>query len=57
MTGRINIVDSNENGTIINNTNSSDTSSSTPTYGGYALDLDIQYSFEQEIIPSSGYEI
>ena len=38
MTGRINIVDSNENGTIINNTSSSsDTSSSTPSYG-YSLD-------------------
>lgn len=57
MTGRINVVDSNENGTIINNTSSSsDTSSSTPSYG-YSLDLDIPYSFEQDIVPTSGYEI
>ncbi len=58
MTGRINIVDSNENGTIINNaSSSSDTSSSTPSYGGYSLDLDLPYSFDNEIIPSSGYDI
>ena len=56
MTGRINIVDSNENGTIINN-DSSTGNSSPPSYGGYTLDLDVKYSFEQEFIPSSGYDI
>ena len=60
MTGRINIVDSNENGTIINNDSSNDNStgtSSPPGYGGYTLDLDVKYNFDQEFIPSSGYDI
>tara|TARA_S200000501_G_scaffold378800_1_gene443762 strand:- start:1282 stop:2580 length:1299 start_codon:yes stop_codon:yes gene_type:complete len=60
MTGRINIVDSNENGTIINNDSSNENStgtSSPPSYGGYTLDLDVKYSFEQEFIPLSGYDI
>ena len=55
MTGIINIVDNNDNGNIIQN--SSSNTGSTPSYGGYNLDLDLSYSFEQEIIPSSGYDI
>ena len=55
MTGVINIVDNN-NGNIISSTSSNNTGS-TPSYGGYSLDLDLPYNFDQEIIPSNGYEI
>ena len=56
MTGVINIVDNNEGGTILeNNTSNSDTSSSTPSYGGYNYDYDLissSSSIEQIIMPS-----
>ena len=55
MTGVINIVDNND-GNIISSTSSNNTGS-TPSYGGYSLDLDLPYNFDQEIIPSNGYEI
>ena len=55
MTGVINIVDNN-NGNIISSTSSNNTGS-TPSYGGYSLDLDLPYNFDLEIIPSNGYEI
>tara|TARA_B100001057_G_scaffold100956_1_gene97972 strand:+ start:6719 stop:8002 length:1284 start_codon:yes stop_codon:yes gene_type:complete len=55
MTGVINIVDNNDSN-IISNTSSNNTGS-TPSYGGYSLDLDLPYNFNQEIIPSNGYEI
>ena len=55
MTGVINIVDNND-GNIISSTSSNNTGS-TPSYGGYNLDLDLPYNFDQEIIPSNGYEI
>ena len=58
MTGIINIVDNNDNGNIIQSSGSSSSNTgSTPSYGGYVLDLDLSYSFDQEIIPSSGYDI
>ncbi len=58
MTGIINIVDNNDNGNIIQSSGSSSSNTgSTPSYGGYVLDLDLPYSFDQEIIPSSGYDI
>ena len=58
MTGKINIVDNNDNGNIIQLTdNSSSNTCSTPSYGGYSLDLNLPYTFDQEIIPSSGYDI
>ena len=58
MTGKINIVDNNDNGNIIQLTdNSSSNTGSTPSYGGYSLDLNLPYTFDQEIIPSSGYDI
>ena len=56
MTGIIKIVDNNEGGTILeNNTSNSDTSTSTPSYGGYNYDFDLISSssgIEQMIIPS-----
>ena len=55
MTGVINIVDNND-GNIISSTSSNNTGS-TPSYGGYSLDLDLPYNFDLEIIPSNGYEI
>ena len=55
MTGVINIVDNN-NGNIISSTSSNNTGS-TPSYGGYSLDLYLPYNFDQEIIPSNGYDI
>ena len=55
MTGVINIVDNNDNGNIIQS--SSNNSNVGGSYGGYSLDLDLPYSFDQEIIPSSGYDI
>jgi hypothetical protein len=60
MSGIINIVDSNDGGSVLENnisSNNDDTSSSTPSYGGYILDLDLPYSFDNENIPSSGYDI
>ena len=58
MTGKINIVDNNDNGNIIQSSgSSSNNTGSTPSYGGYSLDLDLPYSFDQEIIPPSGYDI
>ena len=58
MTGVINIVDNNDNGNIIQSSGSSSSNTgSTPSYGGYSLDLDLPYSFDNEIIPSSGYDI
>ena len=58
MTGKINIVDNNDNGNIIQSSgSSSNNTGSTPSYGGYILDLDLPYSFDQEIIPPSGYDI
>ena len=58
MTGKINIVDNNDNGNIIQSSgSSSNNTGSTPSYGGYSLDLDLLYSFDQEIIPPSGYDI
>ena len=58
MKGIINIVDNNDNGNIIQSSGSSSSNTgSTPSYGGYVLDLDLSYSFDQEIIPSSGYDI
>ena len=56
MTGAINIVDNNDNGNIIESVSNTNTGGSSPSYG-YSLDLDIPYSFEQEIIPISGYDI
>ena len=42
MTGVIKIVDNNESGIILeNNTSNSDTSTSTPSYGGYNYDFDL----------------
>ena len=55
MTGVINIVDNND-GNIISSTSSNNTGS-TPSYGGYSLDLYLPYNFDQEIIPSNGYDI
>ena len=56
MTGIINIVDSNDNGNIIQSSEgSSSNTGSTPSYGGYSLDL--HYSFGQDIIPTIGYDI
>ena len=58
MTGIINIVDSNVNGNIIQSSGgSSNNTGSTPSYGGYSLDLNLSYSFEQDIIPTIGYDI
>ena len=56
MTGTINIVDNNDNGNIIETSSNTNTGGSSPSYG-YSLDLDIPYSFEQDIIPTSGYDI
>ena len=57
MTGTINIVDNNDNGNIIqSSSNSSGNTGSTPSYGGYSLDLGLPYSFELDIIPV-GYDI
>ena len=56
MTGTINIVDNNNNGSIIETSSNTNTGGSSPSYG-YSLDLDIPYSFEQDIIPTSGYDI
>ena len=60
MSGTINIVDNNDGGSVLENNisnNNDDTSSSPPSYGGYILDLDLSYSFDNEIIPSSSYDI
>ena len=51
-----NIVDNNDNGNIIETSSNTNTGGSSPSYG-YSLDLDIPYSFEQDIIPTSGYDI
>ena len=54
MTGKINIVDNNDNGNIIQSSgSSSNNTGSTPSYGGYSLDLDLPYSFDQEIFDLS----
>ena len=60
MSGTINIVDNNDGGSVLENNisnNNDDTSSSPPSYGGYILDLDLSYSFDNVIIPSSSYDI
>jgi hypothetical protein len=56
MTGIINIVDNNGNGNIIESASDTSSGGSIPSYG-YSLDLDIPYSFEQDIIPAIGYDI
>ena len=56
MTGIINIVDNNGNGNIIESASDTSSGGSIPSYG-YSLDLDIIYSFEQDIIPAIGYDI
>ena len=54
MTGIIKIVDNNDNGTILGNNNSGNTS--TPSYG-YSLDLELAFGNDQDFIPTSGYDI
>ena len=54
MTGIIKIVDNNDNGTILGNNNSCNTS--TPSYG-YSLDLELAFGNDQDFIPTSGYDI
>ena len=54
MTGVIKIVDNNDNGTILGNNNSGNTS--TPSYG-YSLDLELAFGNDQDFIPTSGYDI
>ena len=46
----------NDNGNIIETSSNTNTGGSSPSYG-YSLDLDIPYSFGQDIIPTSGYDI
>lgn len=58
MRGIINIVDNNDGGSIIQSSGgSSNNNGSTPSYGGYILDLDLPYSTHQDIIPSNGYDL
>ena len=58
MTGMINIVDNNSNGTILeNNITDNSNSSSPPSYGGYLIDLDIGFNNDQSFIPVSGYDL
>ena len=58
MTGMINIVDDNSNGTILeNNITDNSNSSSPPSYGGYLIDLDIGFNNDQSFIPVSGYDL
>ena len=55
MTGVINIVDDNSNGSIIT-TNSTNSSTSPPSYG-YSLELDLAFDNNQDFILTSGYDL
>ena len=55
MTGVINIVDDNMNGSIITD-NSDSSSTSTPIYG-YSLELGLIFDNNQDFIPTIGYDI
>ena len=55
MTGVINIVDDNINGSIITD-NSDSSSTSTPIYG-YSLELGLIFDNNQDFIPTIGYDI
>ena len=58
MTGVINIVDDNSNGSVItvNSTNSDSSSTPPPSYG-YSLELDLAFDNNQDFIITSGYDL
>ena len=55
MTGVINIVDDNSNGSIIT-TNSTNSSTSPPSYG-YSLEIGLVFDNNQDFILNSGYDL
>jgi len=58
MTGVINIVDDNSNGSVItNNSTNSDNSSTPPPSYGYNLELDLAFDNNQDFIITSGYDL
>ena len=58
MTGVINIVDDNSNGSVItDNSSNSDNSSTPPPSYGYNLELDLAFDNNQDFIITSGYDL
>ena len=55
MTGVINIVDDNSNGSII--TTNSDSSSTPPPSYGFSFELELAFDNNQDFILTSGYDL
>ena len=58
MTGTINIVDDNSNGSIVTvNSSDSDSSSTSPPIYGYSSELDLVFDSNQDFMITSGYDL